>query len=71
MMKLVKKLSLVAMIGLLSACWNEEPVNFSVKLSGVKVTRVSNGDTINVETEGLNSGNLTYTARVVSADFFE
>lgn len=64
-MKLVKKILLVAMMGLLTACVAEEKVNFNVSLSGVKVTRVSNGDTINVKTEGVNSGNLTYTTEVV------
>ncbi|MCG8669325.1 MAG: hypothetical protein MI867_07905 [Pseudomonadales bacterium] len=65
-MKLIQKLSLLAMMVLLTACMAEEKVDLNVKLSGVKVTRLSNGDTINVETEGVNSGNLTYTTTVLA-----
>lgn len=63
MKNLIKKVSLVAMVALLSACGAEEPKDFSVSLSSVEVTRVSTGEAIQVETEGVNSGNLTYAPK--------
>ena len=63
MKNVIKKISVVALIALLGACGAEEPKDFSVSLDSVVVKRVSNGEAIVVETEGVNSGNLTYAPK--------
>lgn len=63
MNNIIKKVSLVALLAMLSACGADEPKDFSVSLDSVVVTSVSTGDQIAVETEGVNSGNLTYAPK--------
>lgn len=61
---LMKRLSVVAMFAFtLAACGGDKPQDFNVSLQSVEVTRVSDGEVISVETEGVNSGNLTFSAK--------
>ncbi|PIE41494.1 MAG: hypothetical protein CSA49_03045 [Gammaproteobacteria bacterium] len=81
MNNLIKNLSLLAVVSLLAACGGngnngsklEEgdtpatpPQAFSVRLDSVVVRRISNGDTISVDTEGVNSGSLTVASSAVT-----
>ena len=58
---LMKVLGLLSMIGFLGACVGEEPVtkSFSVTLKTVEVKRLSNGESVAVDTAGVTSGPLT------------